>query len=234
MCGENTRPTGRATCTGGSSPRVRGKHPHVGQVPSRNRLIPACAGKTEAGCYRLRLPTAHPRVCGENQLEPTALQTTTGSSPRVRGKPREPLRSRARTRLIPACAGKTCASLSARFRRWAHPRVCGENLVIATCLGDDQGSSPRVRGKRLTGGESVGSTGLIPACAGKTRSSESRAKSRRAHPRVCGENYGTIAEDSHEAGSSPRVRGKQLTDGTVGTTRGLIPACAGKTRRAPN
>ena len=33
------------------------------------------------------------------------------------------------------------------------------------------------------------------------------------------------------AGSSPRVRGKRVGDDVVGFGAGLIPACAGKTRK---
>ena len=47
---------------------------------------------------------------------------------------------------------------------------------------------------------------------------------------MCGENPAlgnTITED---AGSSPRVRGKQAAWNATNFARGLIPACAGKTR----
>ena len=59
---------------------------------------------------------------------------------------------------------------------------------------------------------------------------------RRAHPRVCGENFYHKHVKTLVDGSSPRVRGKhELTARTLTLTR-LIPACAGKTkseRRSP-
>ena len=152
MCGENS-PLGKyAGSPVGSSPRVRGKPPthRVHRYPCG--LIPACAGKTpprsDNGCDN----RAHPRVCGENQLEASGMSVREGSSPRVRGKPMSDLRRRTARGLIPACAGKT------RFREHtiseprAHPRVCGENLCDRGCSRLCGGSSPRVRGKRALNG----------------------------------------------------------------------------------
>ena len=52
----------------------------------------------------------------------------------------------------------------------------------------------------------------------------------RAHPRVCGENDGRRHENCRAPGSSPRVRGKRRFAKRERNRRGLIPACAGKTR----
>ena len=71
--------------------------------------------------------------------------------------------------------------------------------------------------------------GLIPACAGKTRSPGQQARALRAHPRVCGENSVPVEKSCISGGSSPRVRGKlPITVERAGEQR-LIPACAGKT-----
>ena len=51
-----------------------------------------------------------------------------------------------------------------------------------------------------------------------------------AHPRVCGENQIDDLESGALRGSSPRVRGKLGVLGGEAEERGLIPACAGKTR----
>ena len=71
-----------------------------------------------------------------------------GSSPRVRGKHEVLAGVRGDGRLIPACAGKTVAAeLRLRVAK-AHPRVCGENLMMSATAEAVSGSSPRVRGKR--------------------------------------------------------------------------------------
>ena len=54
-----------------------------------------------------------------------------------------------------------------------------------------------------------------------------------AHPRVCGENMGVKLDLKPNMGSSPRVRGKQDARAAAGIKKGLIPACAGKTKPLP-
>ena len=78
-----------------------------------------------------------------------------------------------------------------------------------------------------------GTTGLIPACAGKTARASVRAKLSRAHPRVCGENSRPAFQRYEPMGSSPRVRGKRSQRQGHASPRRLIPACAGKTRCVP-
>ena len=136
----------------------------------------------------------------------------------------------ARRRLIPAYAGKTrLFPTVARFIR-AHPRVCGENKRYARMKVFEAGSSPRVRGKRISMYPSIAATGLIPACAGKTSSWAWGAAPMTAHPRVCGENTSKLAANGVKGGSSPRVRGKLLIRSLDPGLYRLIPACAGKTR----
>ena len=66
--------------------------------------------------------------------------------------------------------------------------MCGENFDN---VGKDipfMGSSPRVRGKRITLRAARVLIGLIPACAGKTPEHRAIGRRAQAHPRVCGEN----------------------------------------------
>ena len=209
MCGENWRATASGSRAPGSSPRVRGK----------------------PGDQGLRLPrkVAHPRVCGENTATRRGQWRPTGSSPRVRGKQLELALDGVAGRLIPACAGKTRSCARRPRLSSAHPRVCGENGSPTIRAWDYAGSSPRVRGKRLRETARAHPGGLIPACAGKTRTWAARGRAPRAHPRVCGENRREIVPGPAHDGSSPRVRGKRAgCGGDVGAQR-LIPACAGKT-----
>ena len=198
-----------SVCPFGSSPRVRGKPLPLDAGGLRFRLIPACAGKTGA---RPRAPAnagAHPRVCGENVFDIEDTWEQAGSSPRVRGKRATRPRTAWCGALIPACAGKTLTVIEWSGAHEAHPRVCGENLILPDDLGRVKGSSPRVRGKRHLVLDLDADLGLIPACAGKTT------------------DY--FANGGVEYGSSPRVRGKPARlRGATKWTR-LIPACAGKT-----
>ena len=78
------------------------------------------------------------------------LPAAIGSSPRVRGTRDVGMSAATRTRFIPACAGNS------RRRGWrqrppsVHPRVCGELPRLAGRRRQHHGSSPRVRGTRLS------------------------------------------------------------------------------------
>ena len=152
-----------------------------------------------------------------------------GSSPRVRGKPARADSTADNDRLIPACAGKTPKPKNSSGLKPAHPRVCGENRYRGGAGLGMVGSSPRVRGKQVRADPRVNREGLIPACAGKTARRRTNRNRAQAHPRVCGENVFTKSHAEDQRGSSPRVRGKPSIRLTSSFTRGLIPACAGKT-----
>ena len=212
---------------------MRGKRPREAAPIRAEGLIPACAGKT-ISCRRgsgFRL--AHPRVCGENRGMVHTTGNLEGSSPRVRGKLSECAAGGHMIGLIPACAGKTPPGRRRSGRDWAHPRVCGENSAAGSPPACRYGSSPRVRGKLLGSRSLTRSSRLIPACAGKTQATRHLLKTRRAHPRVCGENGLKPFPHGLYPGSSPRVRGKPVVIVPVVKFVGLIPACAGKTRRYP-
>ena len=229
VCGENPEPGRASPHARGSSPRVRGKRMAPPPNPPQPGLIPACAGKTRPPRPPTAVMTAHPRVCGENKSDLPMASQYLGSSPRVRGKPRSLRLPRGRRGLIPACAGKTSRSPARATAARAHPRVCGENALVASPARSAFGSSPRVRGKPARPLPPVETGGLIPACAGKTPVGGSPMRGCRAHPRVCGENFTVLRETVETVGSSPRVRGKPRQRGQSHHRRGLIPACAGKT-----
>ena len=92
------------------------------------------------------------------------------------------------------------------------------------------GSSPLTRGKLTAVHPQARDHGLIPAHAGKTASSRTRANGSRAHPRSRGENLSLSATLFDEDGSSPLTRGKLQAPGRAQARGGLIPAHAGKTK----
>ena len=152
----------------GSSPRVRGKPERGHPVHELRRLIPARAGKTQGAVGAEGQGEAHPRACGENGTGAGGERGRSGSSPRVRGKPRDSKHANGEGRLIPARAGKTDQCEPVRPCCSAHPRACGENWANAGKTVPFEGSSPRVRGKLITTNWLHLRLGLIPARAGKT------------------------------------------------------------------
>ena len=154
-----------------------------------------------------------------------------GSSPLTRGKLRWRRNLHHYRRLIPAHAGKTSPLTTGVADSWAHPRSRGENLKQAARDVNKAGSSPLTRGKRHVRCDGRTPAGLIPAHAGKTSRSCSRAGCRGAHPRSRGENGRLHGLDEEGAGSSPLTRGKRGLHNQGLEGGRLIPAHAGKTLR---
>ena len=129
---------------------------------------PARTGKTRALSLRFLTGWVHPHMCEENTYQIPVWICGPGSSPRVRGKQGRRRPGQRHEGLIPACAGKTVNIPHCICEEPAHPRACGENFIPRPRAAPFGGSSPRMRGK-LTG-ELIhrGTTGLIPAHAGKT------------------------------------------------------------------
>ena len=151
---------------------------------------------------------AHPRSRGENNNRPVIGLVTMGSSPLTRGKRTRAIRGRGLPGLIPAHAGKTGLRRFADAQSSAHPRSRGENTVRDLWPPLKGGSSPLTRGKPVDDCFHGGGRGLIPAHAGKTRSSAPTTRSSRAHPRSRGENLHTLESGVIHRGSSPLTRGK--------------------------
>ena len=152
----------------GSSPLTRGKHLASDPRDHSRGLIPAHAGKTNAGAAFCRSVRAHPRSRGENRAPGLATTAHDGSSPLTRGKPAMCVAGHAITRLIPAHAGKTFPIRAVLTNNWAHPRSRGENQISAHLQRAYNGSSPLTRGKREHGADAPRRERLIPAHAGKT------------------------------------------------------------------
>ena len=204
--------------------RAKSRHP---------RLIPARAGKTPGSSRARSGRGAHPRACGENFPTDCITVSVSGSSPRVRGKRRARERGPGWGRLIPARAGKTVRRWASGTATRAHPRACGENLLLLDMTIISMGSSPRVRGKLDEDPRDPKGRGLIPARAEKTSGRAGTSPGAPAHPRACGENILDKHTGWHAEGSSPRVRGKHPEGHGEGPAVRLIPARAGKTGRGP-
>ena len=86
---------------------MRGKPPENIDLKGGKRITPACAGKTGHITDNPRKFKDHPRVCGENAIISEALNSVSGSPPRVRGKLHKRGLLRGSLGITPACAGKT-------------------------------------------------------------------------------------------------------------------------------
>ena len=87
-CGANVMPIGEFIKNCGSSPRMRGKPARCSRPSPCSRIIPAHAGQTRVPGSPVPPVSDHPRACGANYLTSGHVVYGSGSSPRMRGKPR--------------------------------------------------------------------------------------------------------------------------------------------------
>ena len=168
-------------------------------------------------------------MCGEHTALFSLAVSVVGSSPHVRGAHRVHERTGVWPGIIPACAGSTSSTLRHASFHWDHPRMCGEHSYLNSLDDSELGSSPHVRGARHAQGMLVMPAGIIPACAGSTRTRNCWTRSNRDHPRMCGEHSRVLLALMLQPGSSPHVRGAQTISVPSTVETGIIPACAGST-----
>ena len=170
-------------------------------------------------------------MCGEQPTIGILHVPYLGSSPRVRGAGFLFPCLIVYIGIIPACAGSSQHVRQGVRGQRDHPRVYGEQQLDRCERGTNRGSSPRVRGAGHGTGDDKTESGIIPACAGSRLRGFRRISRRWDHPRVCGEQLRPKSNILTTAGSSPRVRGAVAYEtGAVGIF-GIIPACAGSSRR---
>ena len=228
-CGENLALPSALCPSGGSPPRVRGKHVLLPAKMQPARITPARAGKTDRGGGARDRRKDHPRACGENEIPGDKPQRLVGSPPRVRGKLDRNAAQRGIHRITPARAGKTRRSPPCFPGYTDHPRACGENAERAMTGTTDLGSPPRVRGKPGQDRRAAPRDRITPARAGKTFTASTTFFTMEDHPRACGENVESWPDIVLLCGSPPRVRGKRgITAENILGLR-ITPARAGKT-----
>ena len=139
---------------------------------------------------------------------------------------------RLKTRITPACAGKTLPFFGECTTSQDHPRVCGKNLSSKAASQRMVGSPPRVREKPTPLTVESQDYRITPACAGKTYINFLFQDLQWDHPRVCGKNRSEKCPWCVHSGSPPRVREKQNSETQLIDKTRITPACAGKTRLA--
>ena len=232
MRGEHPRVATKTSPLGGSSPHARGAHPRRARHARRRGIIPACAGSTRQKIVADICSWDHPRMRGEHRLQVCPVLVLWGSSPHARGAQIVRNISKPLSGIIPACAGSTEDAKADEIADWDHPRMRGEHRRSSLLLDRLTGSSPHARGAHalITAVTSAG--GIIPACAGSTNGTYRTPRPSRDHPRMRGEHDGVWRRKEAYEGSSPHARGARHIDRRRLGVAGIIPACAGSTKRA--
>ena len=95
------------------------------------------------------------------------------------------------------------------------------------------GSPPRMRGKGAPFRAGALPLRITPAYAGKSQTAGTPCSSVRDHPRMCGEKLWPTCPHAPNAGSPPRMRGKDRLSGKSGQPDRITPACAEKRPARP-
>ena len=191
----------------GSSPHTRGAPESRGRLARKRGIIPAYAGSTRIlGSRPARRPD-HPRIRGEHWFGLGGAADRGGSSPHTRGARilADPVSGPGR--IIPAYAGSTVTFLLRRYWPEDHPRIRGEHFRPGPTPSRTSGSSPHTRGAHTHTLISASNPRIIPAYAGSTSRTTTRASAPSDHPRIRGEHADIIIFRSIAAGSSPHTRG---------------------------
>ena len=170
-------------------------------------IIPADAGSTRRSASMTTSREDHPRGCGEHPGFQGAGDGCGGSSPRMRGAPRFPVRPSPWNGIIPADAGSTSSGVLLLLGSRDHPRGCGEHPQRRRGGESHRGSSPRMRGAPRVSVQAAVREGIIPADAGSTTFEQLNFRQFTDHPRGCGEHGYHRRQSSLLLGSSPRMQG---------------------------
>ena len=111
----------------GLSPRGRGKREARRRSPRPRGSIPAWAGQTYAAGGVCGALAVYPRVGGANGVRGRVVRWAMGLSPRGRGKQYPDQPNDHPHRSIPAWAGQTVGTPTARMTNAVYPRVGGAN-----------------------------------------------------------------------------------------------------------
>ena len=167
-CGAHSLLRSISDLTTGSSPRMRGSLSIMGVSTIPIGIIPAHAGLTSLRHALNLLRRDHPRACGAHCHGGDEGNAKQGSSPRMRGSQMMMGAGGVKRGIIPAHAGLTSLSSSARSASGDHPRACGAHRSGAKTSSSLSGSSPRMRGSPRPVSSSWPLPGIIPAHAGLT------------------------------------------------------------------
>ena len=130
VCGNHLAWITSSPASPGSPPRVREPQSEVAWSCQCRRITPACAGTTNVDHLLTSLSLDHPRVCGNHSVDPSNMDQSAGSPPRVREPRGEHSIDLMTNRITPACAGTTDDGFAANVKFGDHPRVCGNHKTF--------------------------------------------------------------------------------------------------------
>ena len=201
--------------THGLSPLARGGR-HTGQRrPTRQRVIPACAGWTCSPRFAIWRSAGYPRLRGVDAKPELRTSEHYGLSPLAR--------------VIPACAGWTDSVKRPDPGVPGYPRLRGVDSTVGSGPVGTNGLSPLARGGQRLPHTHREPKRVIPACAGWTFAVSAECPADAGYPRLRGVDRGFEVFGNRIHGLSPLARGGRSYGLSAAFSRRVIPACAGWT-----
>ncbi len=210
MGGEQTNPAALTTPNVGSSPHGRGTVHGCLVDAAPFRFIPAWAGNRPFKAAEFWQDAVHPRMGGEQALKLGLSISVPGSSPHGRGTVAAGPAGGGSRRFIPAWAGNRLSSPAGEVGSSVHPRMGGEQALLALISRTADGSSPHGRGTVMEAKGSFIRHRFIPAWAGNSMPSHRHGFAGPVHPRMGGEQLLVRRFPPRQNGSSPHGRGTEI------------------------
>ena len=134
----------------------------------------------------------HPHAYGDKKVRFAGVPLTVGSSPRVWGQARQPLRQLTPHRIIPTRMGTSDFYQCRRPHFRDHPHAYGDKVYTVIVTSHDLGSSPRVWGQDADGILYCDHAGIIPTRMGTSGKVKHKRTQGEDHPHAYGDKSATM------------------------------------------
>ena len=184
-------------------------------------------GTSVTGGFTGRINRDHPHACGDKQYPHIQLRAIVGSSPRVWGQVPHCRSGSLPRRIIPTRVGTSTTFSVPILTRADHPHACGDKQCLCIVKNQRQGSSPRVWGQDTVFSRHTNVIRIIPTRVGTRENYASVCPFPKDHPHACGDKFRYLSMGCTTPGSSPRVWGQAIPDGTYKAKCRIIPTRVG-------
>ena len=195
----------------GSSPRVWGQALPSPQKSRERRIIPTRMGTRVILIDPLYSTTDHPHAYGDKKRVIHVCVLLKGSSPRVWGQVGSLFDRPTLKRIIPTRMGTRSFRNYRQRTAGDHPHAYGDKALAMPALPCHSGSSPRVWGQGIPKIKDLIPTRIIPTRMGTSEFAVRVKKDKKDHPHAYGDKQRLYCVYQHDAGSSPRVWGQDLS-----------------------
>ena len=131
------------------------------------------------------------------------------------------------SRIIPTRVGTSSALQEWQSAQKDHPHACGDKQCLCIVKNQRQGSSPRVWGQDTVFSRHTNVIRIIPTRVGTRENYASVCPFPKDHPHACGDKFRYLSMGCTTPGSSPRVWGQAIPDGTYKAKCRIIPTRVG-------